>query len=146
MNIFKKIEIYGNTHHPKWLDIIRILLGLIIFHKAIVFITDTAAITKMIEGSFYPWSSLVLSHYIAGAHLFGGILIALGLITRVAIVFQIPILLGAVLINAPSGFFSLTGEWQLSLIVLFLLIFFLIYGSGPWSADELIRRKKDILD
>lgn len=145
MNIFQKIEIYGDTHHPKWLDLLRILLGLIIFHKAIVFITDTSAIVKTIEGSFSPWIALWIAHYIAGAHLFGGILIAIGLLTRVAIVFQIPILLGAVLINAPNGFFSLTGEWQLSLLVLFLLIFFLIYGSGPWSVDELIQKKHDPL-
>jgi putative oxidoreductase len=38
-------------------------------------------------------------HYIASAHFLGGILIVFGLLTRWAILAQLPILIGAVLIN-----------------------------------------------
>jgi putative oxidoreductase len=74
-------------------------------------------------------------------------LIAIGMITRVAILFQLPILIGAVFfINPERGFYSENTELWTSLIVLFLLVFFLIFGSGKYSIDRLIRKpKKDWL-
>ncbi|MDX5339191.1 MAG: DoxX family protein, partial [Cyclobacteriaceae bacterium] len=33
MNIITKIEHWGDTHHPKWIDILRIALGLVILYK-----------------------------------------------------------------------------------------------------------------
>ena len=43
-------------------------------------------------------SPFVVAHYVVVAHLLGGFLIAIGLLTRVAVVSQIPVLLGAVFI------------------------------------------------
>jgi uncharacterized membrane protein YphA (DoxX/SURF4 family) len=75
----------------------------------------------------------------------GGLLIMMGLITRVAIVFQLPVLIGAVIfINAQRGFFSVNSELSFSLIVLFLLLFFLIEGSGPLSVDEFMKRHRNV--
>jgi len=48
------------------------------------------------------WSSFLFAHFIAFAHLVGGLLIAMGLITRPAILFQLPILIGAVLFVRPE--------------------------------------------
>jgi putative oxidoreductase len=137
MNVIQRLETYGESHHPAWLDGLRIVLGLVIFFKGIVFISDTAALTQMLQNSKFPWMSFGLAHYIAFAHLVGGILILLGLKTRIAILFQIPILLGAViLVNAPRGLFTGNTELFFSLLVLALLIFFFFWGSGPLSMDR----------
>ena len=71
----------------------------------------------------------------------GGILIATGLITRWAVIFQIPILLGAVFfVNLPNGFTPINSEPGFSIAVLVLLIFFLFYGSGDFSLDNYLKK------
>lgn len=136
-----RIEHWADAHHPAWVDFIRMLLGMFLFVKGVVFIQDTQALQSIMNNSQFGWVSFGMAHYVAFAHLVGGLLIAMGLITRVAILFQIPILLGAVFfINPQRGFYSQNTELWSSLIVLVLLIFFLVWGSGRYSIDHLIRR------
>jgi uncharacterized membrane protein YphA (DoxX/SURF4 family) len=55
-------------------------------------------------------------------------------LTRWAVLIQMPILLGAViLVNTPFGAES---EFAFSLLILLLLIFFFIEGGGPFSLDN----------
>lgn len=144
MNLIQKIEAWGDTHQTKWFSLIRVLLGMIILFKGINFIQNTDAISEMISKSAVSLYAVGLAHLVALAHLMGGILIIIGLLTRVAVLFQIPILIGAVLfINAQRGFFSMESELGLSLLVLGLLFFFLIFGSGAYSADEFMRKHKN---
>ena len=137
MNLLQKIDSWAYRHHPKWLDVLRILLGVIIFMKGYFFIKNTDMLMSIMTNSKFPWVSLILAHYVAFAHLVGGFMIAIGLLTRLVVIFQLPVLIGAVIfVNAQHGFFSENSELMFSIIVLFLLIFFLIYGSGPMSIDE----------
>ncbi|MEP7171777.1 MAG: DoxX family protein [Bacteroidota bacterium] len=137
MNMFQKIEVWGEKHHPKWLDILRILLGVVIFMKGYFYVSNTEELITMMSNSKFHWVSLTLAHYVAFAHLTGGVLIAIGLFTRVAVLFQLPVLVGAVVfINSQKGFFSGDSELMFSIIILFMLVFFLVEGSGPWSVDE----------
>jgi putative oxidoreductase len=140
MNVIQKIEDWGDRHHPKWIDALRIILGITIFLKGVEFVGNTDALMKIMENSKFPWVSFGLAHYVGFAHLMGGVLITIGLLTRVAILFQLPILLGAVIfVNAQHGFYSVNSELGFSLIVLFLLLFFLVEGSGRISVDEFMR-------
>lgn len=140
----QKMEAYGESHHSVGLSILRALLGFIIFFKGIVFIQDTGALAQLIQESYFPWFTVGLAHYVAFAHLAGGILIFLGLVTRIAILFQIPVLLGAIfLVNAPRGVFTGNGELLFSILVLLLLIFFFFWGSGPLSVDQYMKTHKD---
>jgi putative oxidoreductase len=144
MNFLQKIENYGDTHHPMWLDIIRVSLGVILFFKGIHFVSDTTTLLEMIQNSPFTAWAVVLAHYVGFAHLVGGLCIAIGLITRTAVLFQLPVLIGAVFfINAPRGIYAVGSELEYSILVLFLLIFFLIYGSGPLSADAMIKKSKE---
>ncbi|WP_026896849.1 DoxX family membrane protein [Daejeonella oryzae] len=141
MNTVEKIEHWGDVHHAKWLDVIRIILGIIILLKGISFVSDTSVLKELfVQNSVYSFSGLVamsLTHIVAFAHLAGGILIILGLLTRFAVVVQIPVLLGAVFfVNISQGFSPLNSELWLSVLVLFLLILFWIVGSGPYSVDH----------
>jgi uncharacterized membrane protein YphA (DoxX/SURF4 family) len=72
--------------------------------------------------------------------LVGGLLIAFGLLTRWAIVAQLPILLGAILINF-MGDFNGARLFEAA-IVLLISIFFLFYGSGKHSADYMMKMKQ----
>ncbi len=143
-NDMHRVESWADKHHPLWIDFLRIGLGLFIFVKGILFIQDTEALQSIMDKSLFPWVSFSMAHYVAFAHLAGGILIALGLVTRTAILFQLPILIGAVFfINPQRGFYSENTELWSSVIVLALLIFFLVFGSGRFSIDRSIRNPKN---
>jgi putative oxidoreductase len=88
------------------------------------------------------WATWMFSQVIMLVQLGGGILLMIGLITRIAAIFQIPILLGAVIINGNKLFSAFNGgEFVLSLIILLALIFFAFFGSGIWSADAALERE-----
>ena len=140
MNIVHQIENWGDTHQSKWLSVLRIILGFIIFFKGLFFIQNVDALNAMIANSKVSIYAVALAHYVALAHLMGGILIILGLITRLAILFQIPILLGAIIfVNADKGFYSMQSELGFSILVLALLLFILVFGSGKLSLDSFMR-------
>lgn len=140
MNVFQKIETWGDTHQSKWLAIFRIILGAIIFFKGLFFLQNTDAISEMISNSAVSIYAVALTHIVALAHLMGGILIIIGLITRIACLFQVPILLGAIIfVNAQNGFFSIHSELGFSILVLALLLFFVVFGSGKISVDEFMK-------
>lgn len=140
MNVLHRIEHWGDTHHPAWLDALRIMLGLILFLKGISFIGDTDYLMRLVGGARFQVLPVVLVHYVAFAHLVGGLLIALGCLTRFAILIQLPILVGAVFfINISRGFSALNSELWLSALVLMLMIMFLVVGSGRFSVDTYMK-------
>jgi|SRR5690554_247736 len=143
MDTLHNIERWADTHHPRWIDFVRIALGIFIFYKGFIFISHREALMDMMNHVDTVLFNMAMVHYVAFAHLFGGILITLGLMTRMAILFQLPILLVAVfMVNINMGFFSVANnlEFEISLLVLVLLIVFLFYGSGKFSADEYMKK------
>jgi putative oxidoreductase len=136
MNRLQRFEHWGNTHHPKWLDIIRIVLGLFLCYKGIDFLQNTSNITGPLSSktSFGSFPVILISHYVVFAHILGGILIVLGVLTRLACLIQLPILLGAIIfINSAKDIFKPYSELFLSILVLLLLVYFIIVGNGPWA-------------
>ncbi len=79
-------------------------------------------------------------HYVVPAHFIGGILIIVGLLTRWAVIAQIPILIGAVIINF-AGEMS-TNNLILAITALLLCIFFAFYGSGKHSVDKYLKMQQ----
>lgn len=149
MTVIQKIEHWGDLHHAKWLDIIRIVLGILIFSKGIAIVSNTTALQDLIlHNNVFGFSGMMASvavHIVGFVHLVGGILIAIGLLTRFAVVIQIPILLCAVLfVNLSNGFSALNSELWLSIMVLLLLVLFWVVGSGPYSVDQSMKRKQSI--
>src|SRR5579871_6952029 len=133
MNVVQRLEHWGDAHHPKWVDIIRIALGIFLCYKGIEFLRNMGAILDLMTNkvSFGSFTIVMLSNYVAFAHLLGGILLILGALTRFACLIQIPILLGAIfLINSTGDLLRPFSEMYLSILILFLLIYFLIIGNG----------------
>lgn len=126
--------------HPKvWLDCVRIYLGLGLFIRGLFIITNTRAdfIQSLVQHLEYPWVITVfLLHYVAIAHLVGGLMLLLGLLTRIAAWVQIPVLVGAILIHRGHGLMGPDQSLELSTLVLFLLVTFAFSGAGPLSVDH----------
>lgn len=144
MDVTHKIEHWADTHHPIWLDFIRLGLGIFLFVKGLVFISDITVLERLLIQINLDWSSFLFAHYIAFAHLVGGLLIALGLVTRTAILFQLPILIGAVLfVRSGPEVSSINNEWWVSGLTLLLLVLFFIFDSGRWSVDHYMRTHRE---
>jgi putative oxidoreductase len=130
-----------NITQPAWYVLLRIILGIILFWKGIVFIRDTELLKLLIGRTgigFFSKYADTLSFIVAYLSLLCGLFISCGLFTRTSSIIQIPILFIAVFfINTHR--LQNTFELVLSVITLILLIFFAIKGSGTLSADEYFR-------
>ena len=170
MEITQRIENWASLHYPAWFDFVRMGLGVFLFAKGFIVLSQIEAVQTFItninvlNGSNINWSAQLLVQFIAYIHIIGGLFLAVGFITRLAIFFQIPILLGAVFFTMPGIRMSAENnlaqggvnfvwseinlahnpvEWWTALITLILLISMFIIGSGPWSVDKYLEHYEE---
>src|SRR5581483_3404249 len=131
MNLVQRVEHWGEAHHPQWLDIVRILLGIFLCYKGVDFLMNMGQMLSLITNnmSFGSFTEMMMGNYISFAHILGGILLILGVLTRFACLLQIPILVGAVFF-VNTSLYRPFSEVLLTIVVLLLLICFLIIGNG----------------
>jgi uncharacterized membrane protein YphA (DoxX/SURF4 family) len=122
------------------LDIIRIALGFFLIYKGASFITHSRTFEDLIAPMSNFLGGMLTFHYIAAAHIMGGIMIAFGLLTRWAIIAQLPILLGAVVINFVGDMNA--NNLILATAVFGISVFFVFYGGGKHSADYYFKMEK----
>ncbi len=141
-----QIERWADKHHPKWIDYLRILLGIILMLKGITLIINREQVILNMEmSSIDVFSFLVTSQYVLVFYIAGGLLVAIGLLTRVMVLFQIPILAATIIfIDYHKGLFALNSELIYSVLILGLLLFYLVYGSGKFSVDYLLSRTREV--
>jgi putative oxidoreductase len=145
MSTIQQIRTWGATHHPRWLVIVRIALGIFLFAKGINFIRDTQILERVIYGgqSLQENTTHFLPILICWANLLTGLFLMIGLMTRLVALIQIPILIGAIIfINAQKGGYIPQSELWLAILTLVLVIFFLIEGSGPISLDAYFKQNR----
>ena len=141
MGMLHQLQEWSTTHHPRWLVVLRVALGICLTLKGISFMNDSITLQSLLEESNLDFSSTWLPIIITWMHLLAGFFITIGLFTRPVTLLLIPVLLGAVfLINAPKGLFAPGSEFAFSLVVLLLLIFFFVEGGGPLSVDEFLKK------
>jgi len=133
METVKSLNKWANAHTYYSLDILRIIVGVFLFWKGVSFMTNTEYYNQLVEPIKSLGGGMLIVHYVMAAHIMGGIMIVFGLLTRWSIMAQIPILLGAFLVNFVGEMHL--GNLILSLLLLAICVFFLFYGSGKHSAD-----------
>ncbi|HRH59364.1 MAG TPA: DoxX family protein [Chitinophagaceae bacterium] len=142
MSIVKRLDDWSDQHRIKWVLILRVALGILLLFKGLSFISHTEDLEKIIAESNLKSGGQALAMYVTFAHLLGGVLIIVGLLTRLAVIIQLPVLIGAIFfVNAAHGFMNVNSQLGLSILVLLLLIFFLFEGGGPYSMDRYIKKK-----
>ena len=140
MNLLQRVEHWGDTHHPRWIDIVRVALGIFLCYKGIDFLAHMSLQLDRLASKFPSITLLIIGHYVVFVHLLGGFLLAIGLATRLACIVQIPILLGAIIfVNSSDGIWTPYSELALSILVLLLLIYFTIVGNGRWSFEKMVK-------
>lgn len=140
MNNVKTLNKWANAHTYLPVDVLRMALGVFLFMKGMYFVSNIQYLVDLISPIDHIGGGMFLVHYIAPAHLVGGILIFFGLLTRWAIAAQLPILISAIIINFMGHMHQ--QNLLLALLALAVCIFFLIYGSGKNSADYFFKMQK----
>ena len=145
MDLIKSLNIrslnkWANAHSYYAVDTLRVVFGVFLFLKGVSFITEKQYLNEILREMGNFGSEMLLIHYIALAHMVGGVMIIIGLLTRWAIWVQLPIIISAFVINF-IGVFNLENLIQSS-IALVLCFAFLLYGSGRHSSDYYLQMEK----
>ena len=139
------LKVWVETHRDWFIEFIRIFIGLVLILKGIMFLDEMG---KMVPYDFKTeagmgWAYANLAHFIIFANIIGGIFIMIGLLTRVVIPFQFPVLLIAGLV-APlhEVYFKGGSPFEVWMLIV-LLVLMMLYGSGRISVDHYIRMRMD---
>ena len=118
-------------------DLLRIYLGVALFVRGALFVANPERVLSLV-GSTGDWFvPLLVAHYVGIAHLGGGILLTLGLATRIAALVQVPVLVGAVfLVHWGDGLLRAGQSLELAALVLAMLVTYAVFGAGPLSVDH----------
>ncbi|MBT8401892.1 MAG: DoxX family protein [Rhodothermia bacterium] len=120
------------SHNTVASDLIRMFLGAALLVRGLLFALNPESLAELAPDKVVDW----VSYYIMSAHLVGGLLLMIGLFTRVAALIQIPVLVGAVLVvHVREGLATPNQSLELAALVLFLLIVFFVFGPGRKSLD-----------
>lgn len=121
-------------------EMLRVYFGLALFLKGIYFIGNMTDLFQHISHRFH-YVDFILAHYVVLAHIVGGLFVALGLFTRWACLANVPVLFSAIVfVKLKTGLFSAGAEFELAVMVLMLLLYFIVQGSGSFSLDSYIRK------
>ena len=119
------------------LDVIRIYLGVGLMVRGALFISHPDVLIEFLKRSHSWFVPLAVSQYVVAAHLCGGILLALGLGTRLAAAAQVPPLIGAVLfVHIGEGLLTAGQSLEFAALVLAMLSVFSVFGAGRLSLDS----------
>jgi len=126
-----------NSNQDYGYSLIRIFLGSALFLRGWALVSNPEAIITFVgDGNLHMWYS-----YITIGHLLGGFCLIFGIMARIAALFQIPILIGAVFISE-KGLMLGGQSLELASLVLFLLIIIFIFGSGPVAVSVYFNNKR----
>lgn len=130
-NFSQLLESLNNNQNIAY-SLIRSFLGIALFIRGWVFISNPDAIMELVKDSTYHmWYS-----YVTIGHLLGGLLLAAGIFTRIGALIQIPILIGALFVMRDQTLVKEGQSMELAVLVLFILVICFIFGSGAKSLGK----------
>lgn len=126
-----------------FVDLVRIYLGIGLLVRGFLFMDQPELLTESLTRAGAETDSYLM-YLIAWIHLGGGMLLAIGLLTRLAALIQLPILVVAVFgVHLEQGLANTSQSLEFSALVLFLLLIILVRGSGPLSLDHMMANSKE---
>jgi putative oxidoreductase len=140
MGIVQRVHHWHESRHIFFNLALRIVVGLLLMLKGIYFVSNSQHLEAMVRDTSQAWAVNFMVSYITFAHMFGGAFIILGLLTRAAVVLQLPIIIGALYYNLAPTAFGTGAELFLSIVVLVLLVYLLVNGSGRVSMDDYLKK------
>ncbi len=116
------------------------------FIKGVDFIRNKAVLRQVISETDVLEKFSIIEAAIPWVHILGGLLILIGLYTRIVIFIQIPLVVGAIIVlyNTKNTSFYST-EMIFAVTILTMLIIYLKFGDGFYSWKNLIHKERDIV-
>lgn len=143
MNTSQQLDQLSERYRSSFIFGLRLMLGIILLIKGYMFMFRMHELSDVVEAMGMGAFNVTLAMIIASAQLICGLLIMAGLLTRLSCLVLIPILIGAVFyVNLRQGFVT-SSEWMLSVVILYLLIFFFVNGAGENSMYHVFMRPAD---
>src|SRR5262245_29482015 len=125
MDSFEQARRWLDSHRAVWLDLLRIYMGFALFVKGVAFLRESHFLVESVRQTHIGLGEGLVGNYVILAHLAGGLLLAIGLVTRLAAAVQIPVLAGAAfLVHRAEGFFAPQMTLEFTILVLALLCLF----------------------
>jgi putative oxidoreductase len=124
------------------LDLVRIYLGIGLLIKGIFYLQNPA-LTGVVGAPGWMAGAAQWAPYV---HIVGGLLLALGVFTRLAALVQMPVVFGALFyLHLPRMGQSMQAREavEFSALVLFLLAIIVVAGPGPLSVADRIGLRQD---
>lgn len=138
MNTSQQLDDLSEKNHASFILGLRILLGVILLIKGYMFMFRINDLSEVVNALGMGSFNVGLAMIVASAQLLCGLLILVGIMTRLSCLILIPILIGAVFyVNLRQGFIT-SSEWMLSVMILYLLVFFFVHGAGELSVYNAI--------
>lgn len=142
MNLLHQLDAWSEKQQVTAVFLLRVTLGLLLWFKGFSFISHAPELEAMIANTRFTQEAHWLAGYVTWSHLFGGAMIMLGLLTRIAVLIQLPVMVGAIFfVHAGHDIMTVDAQTGLSVLVLVLLLFFLWVGAGPYSMDRYLKTK-----
>jgi putative oxidoreductase len=127
-------------------DLVRAYLGVGLFVRGVLFVSRPELVLGYMSTSESWFVPYAIAHYVAIAHLGGGVLLAVGLATRLAALAQLPVLFGAVfMVHSTESLLTAGQSLEFSALVLMLLVVYLVVGAGPLSVDAWLGDRVSLL-
>ncbi|MDD3723690.1 MAG: DoxX family protein [Lutibacter sp.] len=119
--------------------LIRIFLGIVLAIRGWLILSRPESILALgVDRELFVWVS-----FIGTSHIIGGVLLAIGFLTRLGALIQIPVLFSAIFfVHAHTKLMMGGQSIELASLVLFLLCVFFTFGAGSISVTEIIKNKK----
>ena len=133
----KVYDAFGRTIEPA----IRIVVGLsLAAHGYPKLFGGTAGAADFFEQAGYA-PGLLWAIAVGLVEFVGGLLLAVGFLTRLAALPILVFLIAAITYHWPNGFYWNIRGWEYPLILALIVFHFLMRGGGPWSLDARIGRE-----
>jgi len=144
MEIVKNLTNWRNSNKDnRIMPLLRIVLGVMILFKGFSFILQGGAEMEGIDMSSNDYMPMLFGQWIPVLEIAAGILIGIGLITRICSVFQMLLSIAVLLFSKDSAVLSSfqQSQYVLSIVIILLSAFFAFWGSGMFSAENALKKE-----
>jgi putative oxidoreductase len=125
-----------STWSPHLLSLLRVMAALLFLEHGtskLLGVPPSAMHWSFQVSSLIGWSGIL--------EFVGGILLAVGLFTRVtAFILSGEMAVAYFMVHAPNNFFPLVNKGELAVLYCFVFLYLAVAGGGPWSLDRLRHR------
>ena len=139
----RSIEFKTKSNSTSWIALIRIVLGILLIWKGLLFTQDTSQLQVAIDRTGigqYAGFLDVIAAIVSILTFVSGIFIMVGLFTRIASFLQIAIIILGIAFIYSTGIERTSFEMISTIIILSLLAFVGNKGSGSISFDKAIEQ------